>query len=92
EHTSQLSMQKQAQLFDNITNLSEIKQFNAQRNVQSRWEKTSLQLSQWQVRSRFFSNIVSHTIQSSQHIVTVGLIIVGVHLIIAGELTMGGLI
>ncbi|MDR9828084.1 type I secretion system permease/ATPase [Vibrio sp. FNV 38] len=92
EHTSQLSMQKQAQLFDNITNLTEIKQFNAQRTVQSRWEKTSVQLSQWQMRSRFFSNIVSHTIQSSQHIVTVGLIIVGVHLIIAGELTMGGLI
>ncbi|GAL16436.1 Toxin secretion ATP-binding protein [Vibrio astriarenae] len=92
EHSSQLSMQKQAQLFDNITNLSEIKQFNAQRNVQSRWEKTSVQLSQWQMRSRFFSNIVTHTVQSSQHIVTVGLIIVGVHLIIAGELTMGGLI
>lgn len=92
EHTSQLSMQKQAQLFDNITNLSDIKQYNAQRVVQGRWENTSSQLSQWQMRSRFYSNIVAHTIQSSQHIVTVGLIIVGVHLIIAGELTMGGLI
>ncbi len=92
EQTSQLSMQKQAQLFDNLSNLSEIKQFNAQGAISHRWEQVSFNLSQWQVKSRRYSNIVSHSIQSGQHIVTVGLVIVGVHQIIAGALTMGGLI
>ncbi len=90
--TSRLSTQRQAQLFDTLTALSDIKQNNAQGTIQKRWEQTISSLSDWQVRSRRYTNIVSHSIQSSQQIVTISLIIAGVYQIAAGVLSMGGLI
>ncbi len=90
--SAQLSTHRQALLFDCLTSLPEIKQSNAQGEMQKRWEQTSASLSGWQNRSRHYSNLVSHSIQSSQQIVTISLIVFGVYQISEGLLSMGGLI
>lgn len=92
DETARLSTQRQAQLFDCLTTLSDIKQNNAEGMIQKRWEQTISSLSQWQTQSRHYSNIVTHSIQSSQQIVTITLIIFGVYQISEGLLSMGGLI
>jgi ATP-binding cassette subfamily B protein/ATP-binding cassette subfamily C protein/ATP-binding cassette subfamily C protein LapB len=92
EETSRLSTQRQAQLIETLNALPEIKQNNAQGLLQKRWENIIASLSTWQTRSRTYTNIVTHCIQSSQQIVTVSLIVFGVYQIAAGVLTMGGLI
>ncbi|WP_286299632.1 type I secretion system permease/ATPase [Vibrio apostichopi] len=92
DETARLSTQRQAQLFDCLTTLPDIKQNNAEGITQKRWEQTISSLSQWQTQSRHYSNIVTHSIQSSQQIVTITLIIFGVYQISEGLLSMGGLI
>ncbi|MCG2837283.1 type I secretion system permease/ATPase [Photobacterium sp. WH77] len=86
------STQRQAQLFDSLSTLTEIKQNNAEGLVQKRWEQTVVALSEWQTQSRYYSNLVSHSIMSSQQLVTVFLIALGVYQIAEGHLSMGGLI
>lgn len=90
--TARLSTIRQAHLFDSLLALPEIKQNNAEGAAQSRWEQTTTQLSEWHNRSRHYSNVVTHTIQSSQQVVTICLIVLGVYQIAAGNLSMGGLI
>ncbi|NOI22751.1 type I secretion system permease/ATPase [Vibrio mediterranei] len=92
EETSRFSTQRQAQLIESLNALSEIKQNNAQGLLQKRWEQVVASLSTWQTRSRTYTNIISHSIQSSQQVVTVSLIVFGVYQISEGLLTMGGLI
>ncbi|MEH0689127.1 type I secretion system permease/ATPase [Vibrio cholerae] len=92
QETAALSSQRQAQLFDCLSSLPEIKQNNAQGTIQKRWEQTVASLSDWQNRSRHYSNLVAHSIQSSQQIVTICLIVFGVYQISEGLLSMGGLI
>ncbi|EKF9755689.1 TPA: type I secretion system permease/ATPase [Vibrio cholerae] len=90
--TARLSTIRQAHLFDSLLALPEIKQNNAEGAAQSCWEQTTAQLSEWYNRSRHYSNVVTHTIQSSQQVVTICLIVLGVYQIAAGNLSMGGLI
>ncbi|WP_447065805.1 type I secretion system permease/ATPase [Vibrio alginolyticus] len=87
-----LSMKRQAHLFDSLSSLKEIKQNNATGEAQKRWEQTVSMLSDWQNQSRNYSNIVAYSIQSSQQIITVMLLVTGVYRISEGLLSMGGLI
>ncbi|EOH0514335.1 type I secretion system permease/ATPase [Vibrio fluvialis] len=90
--SSAWSMKRQAHLFDSLTSLTEIKQNNATGESQKRWEQTISALSDWQNQSRHYSNIVAYSIQSSQQIITIALIVIGVYRIAEGLLSMGGLI
>ncbi|ALM72754.1 type I secretion system permease/ATPase [Vibrio vulnificus] len=90
--SARLSTQRQAHVYDSLSALTDIKQNNAEGMTQKRWEQTVSALSEWQTRSRFYSNIVSHSIMSSQQVVTIALIIFGVYQIAEGLLSMGGLI
>lgn len=90
--TARLSTQKQAHLYDGLSNIDEIKQNNAQGIMQQRWEQLSSSLSDWQIRSRQYTNVIAHSIQSSQQVVTICLIVIGVYQISEGLLSMGGLI
>ncbi|POF59761.1 type I secretion system permease/ATPase, partial [Vibrio vulnificus] len=90
--SARLSTQRQAHVYDSLSALTDIKQNNAEGMTQKRWEQTVSALSEWQTRSRFYSNIVSHSIMSSQQVVMIALIIFGVYQIAEGRLSMGGLI
>ena len=90
--SSALSIKRQAHLFDCLTSITEIKQHNATGAAQKRWEQAISALSDWQNQSRHYSNIVAYSIQSSQQIITIALIVTGVYRISEGLLSMGGLI
>lgn len=90
--TATLSTQRQAHLFDCLSSITELKQNNATGNAQKRWENTVSALSDWQNLSRHYSNVVAYSIQSSQQIITIALIVTGVYRIAEGQLSMGGLI
>ncbi|CAM2878800.1 Peptidase C39 [Vibrio mytili] len=90
--SSALSMKRQAHLYDCLSSITEIKQHNATGESQKRWEQTISALSDWQNQSRHYSNIVSYSIQSSQQVITIALIVTGVYRISEGLLSMGGLI
>ncbi|WP_318480615.1 type I secretion system permease/ATPase [Photobacterium leiognathi] len=92
DESARLSTQKQTQLLDSLYNLSDIKQNNAEGIIQRRWEQTVSALSDWHIKSRKYTNVVSHSVMSSQQIVTICLIIIGVYRISEGLLSMGGLI
>ncbi|WP_411991312.1 type I secretion system permease/ATPase [Agarivorans sp. DSG3-1] len=92
EQSAKLSTQRQAELFETLSSLTEVKQFNAEGASQRTWEQTTSQMSDWQIRSRHLSNLVSHSIVTSQQVVTIGLVVIGVYRISEGLLSMGGLI
>jgi ATP-binding cassette subfamily B protein/ATP-binding cassette subfamily C protein/ATP-binding cassette subfamily C protein LapB len=92
EQSAKLSTQRQAELFESLTTLTELKQFNAEGVNQRKWEQTTSQMGDWQIRSRHLSNLISHSIVTSQQVVTIGLVVIGVYRISEGLLSMGGLI
>lgn len=92
EESSRLSTQRQAILIEQLQLLGDTKQNNAEGESQRRWEQTVAALSDWQIKSRDYSNTLSYTVMNAQHFVTIGLIASGVYRISEGLLSMGGLI
>lgn len=92
EESSRLSTQRQASLIEQLQLLTDTKQNNAEGTSQRRWEQTVAALSDWQIKSREYSNTLSYSVMNAQHFVTIGLILTGVYRISEGLLSMGGLI
>ncbi|MCT7655682.1 hypothetical protein MBH78_15500 [Oceanimonas sp. NS1] len=66
--------------------------FGAQGAFQHRWEQAVSHMAGWGMKTRRLTNGVSTLASVIQQITTVSLIVLGVYLIAAGELSMGGLI
>lgn len=66
--------------------------FGAQSQFQYRWEEAVSHMSTWAIKSRKITDSVQNTAGFLQQFVSVAMIVFGVYLIAAGELTMGGLI
>ncbi|OXY81953.1 type I secretion system permease/ATPase [Oceanimonas doudoroffii] len=92
EEGSRLASQKNANLVEGIAGLETIKLFGAQGAFQHRWEQAVSHMAGWGMKTRRLTNGVSTLASVIQQITTVSLIVLGVYLIAAGELSMGGLI
>ncbi|MGO5000637.1 type I secretion system permease/ATPase [Oceanisphaera sp. W20_SRM_FM3] len=92
EAGSRLASQKNANLVEGISGLETIKLFGAQGTFQYRWEQAVSNIAYWGMQTRRLTNSVSTLAAVVQQFVTVSLIVLGVYLIAAGELSMGGLI
>ncbi len=92
DESSKLSTQRQAHLLENLNLLQQIKHHNAESRSQRQWESIINNMAEWQVRSKFLSNSMSHILMSVQQLTSVLLVIAGVYQIFAGALSMGGLI
>lgn len=92
EESSRLSTQRQAMLIEQLQLLDDTKQLNAEGVAQNQWQQTISALSDWQNAGRDISNTLSYSVMNVQHLVTVGLIAMGVFRISEGLLSMGGLI
>lgn len=92
EEGSRLASQKNANLVEGISGLETIKLFGAQGTFQHRWEQAVSHIAHWGMKTRRITNSVSTLAGVTQQFTTVGLIVLGVYLIAAGELSMGGLI
>ncbi|MGR5063751.1 type I secretion system permease/ATPase [Photobacterium sp. DNB22_13_2] len=92
EEGSQLAAQKHANLVESVAGLETVKLFNSQPQYQHRWEQAVTHMANWGVQSRRLTDSVHNLAGLTQQCVSVGVIIFGVYLIAAGQLTVGGLI
>ena len=92
EEAAKLSTQRQAYLIEYLNQIVELKQSRSEGKAQRLWEQTMAQLATWQNKSRHSANTLSHTVAALQQVTTIGLIVAGVYLIQAGEVSMGALI
>lgn len=92
EKTYRLSSERQAMLVETLTGLDAIKVNNAQSERQYQWEQIIGQLSRLELKVKSLSYIAVNFTAWIQQISGVLLIVAGVYSIIAGNLSMGGLI
>jgi len=83
---------KQSVLIETITHLEIIKAHQAQAYLQERWEKSNHAAAQAYQRVRSSSNLLLGVTSSLQQWVTVCMIVAGVYMIHANQLSLGGLI
>lgn len=83
---------KNALLFETIIGLETIKVQAAEGHSQRNWEELTDKASKTSVKSRTIAAFAQNWALLIQQIVSAVIVIVGVHLIIAGELSMGGLV
>ncbi len=92
QETFKHSANKHAFLVEALSALDSIKSARAEGQMQSRWEKHTGQLARLTLKSRLLSAAVVNFSQIVQQTSTVGVVVVGVYLIMAGDLSVGGLI
>ena len=92
EKTFRASAQKNAILVEGLTGMETIKVLGAESYVQRAWEEAVDYIATWSARSRFLSSTVTHLANFIQSAAVVLVIIVGVYMIAAGQLSQGGLI
>jgi len=92
EAAMKTSAHKNAVVVESINNLETLKSFNGEGQVQGDFEKSSLELSRQNAAMRLLSGSVTQGATLAQHSVAVSIIIIGVYLLIEGDLSQGGLI
>ncbi len=92
EEGSRLASQKYANLIESLSGLETVKLFGAQSQFQFRWEEAVSHMANWNIRSRRITDGMQNAAGFIQQACTIGMVVVGVYLIGAGELTLGGLI
>ncbi|GAA0639672.1 type I secretion system permease/ATPase [Halomonas beimenensis] len=92
ETTWRVSAQRNASLVESLGNLETVKTLRAESRLQAIWEKATAYLSRTSAQLRLIGTSVSSVALWAQHTVAVAVIIIGVYLIIAGDLSQGGLI
>ncbi len=83
---------KHAMLIEVLSALDAVKGSRAEGVMQRRWEAFNAKLARLGLRSRFLSLSVINIAQLVQQLSTVAIVAVGVYVIMAGELSIGGLI
>jgi ATP-binding cassette subfamily C protein LapB len=92
ETTYRAGALRNATLIESLVGLDTIKAMGAESRMQRKWEDTTSFLSRVGVQLRLLSNSTINVTMWSQQMVTMFVIVTGVYLITAGELSMGGLI
>ncbi|MDH0893900.1 MULTISPECIES: type I secretion system permease/ATPase [unclassified Pseudomonas] len=92
ERTMALSAERQSSLIETLAGLDAVKVNNAESERQYLWEQTIGTLGRLELRARMLSSLALNLTGFIQQLAGVVTIVLGVYLIIAGELSMGGLI
>lgn len=90
--TWRTSAQRNATLVESLGSLETVKALRAEGRIQSIWERSTAFLSRTSAQLRLTASSVTSVAMWTQQTVAVAVIVVGVYLIIAGDLTQGGLI
>ncbi len=83
---------KQSVLVEAVLNLEILKAHNAETYLQRRWELANLAGAESYKNMRSLTNLIMGLTTTVQQLVTVVMVVVGVYLIHANQLTLGGLI
>jgi len=86
------SSRKHAMLIEALTALDAIKASRAEGVMQRKWEEFNARLAKLGLRSRLLSLGTVNFAQAIQQVSTVAMVVAGVYQIMAGELSVGGLI
>ena len=92
ETTYRAGAMRNSTLIESLVGLDTIKAMCAESRMQRRWEETTSFLAHVGVKLRLVSNSAINVTQWGQQAVSIFIIVIGVYLITAGELSMGGLI
>ncbi len=92
EKAAQFSAQKHGALVENLAGMEAIRMAGAQGQVQERWERNVSEIGRHEMESRRLAATVSSLSSYLQQIVTVAVVVFGVYLIAAGQLSLGGII
>jgi len=92
ETTYRAGALRNSTLIESLVGLDTIKAMGAESRMQRKWEETTSFLAHVGVQLRLLSNSTINVTMWSQQMVTMFVIVTGVYLITAGELSMGGLI
>ncbi|MGY4879030.1 type I secretion system permease/ATPase [Vreelandella aquamarina] len=92
ETTWRISAQRNSTLVESVGSLETVKALRGESRLQGNWERASAFLSRTSAQLRLVSTSVTSVALWAQHTVSVVIIIVGVYMIIEGNLTQGGLI
>lgn len=92
ELTSKIASQKQATLVEGLTGIEAVKINGAQSQYQVIWEQAVSKMGQHDIQTRKLANGASTLSGFLQQMMTVGTVVMGVYLVAAGDLSMGGII
>lgn len=92
ELTSKIASQKQATLVEGLTGIEAVKINGAQSQYQVVWEQAVSKMGQHDIQTRKLANGASSLSGFLQQMMTVGIVVLGVYLVAAGDLSMGGII
>ncbi|AHF00365.1 ABC transporter [Thiomicrospira aerophila AL3] len=92
ENSQQASAMRNGQLIEGVSNIEHLKSFRREGKLQRYWEQATQFLAETQSSNRFVASSINYMAQTTQHLVAVSIVIIGVYLIIDGQLSQGGLI
>lgn len=92
EKTIRSSAQKNATLIESLSGMEALKIAQAESDIQYKWEKSVGHIATWGIKTKMLSSSASTFSAYVQQLANIGMIIMGVHLISNGDLSMGGLI
>ncbi|EMJ4842152.1 TPA: type I secretion system permease/ATPase [Morganella morganii] len=92
EKTMQLASERQATLIETLSSLDAIKINNAESERQLKWEQTTGSLSRLELKAKTLSTFAVNLTLWFQQFSGVVIIVAGVYMLIAGKISMGGLI
>ncbi|HEY8355647.1 MAG TPA: type I secretion system permease/ATPase [Methylophilaceae bacterium] len=86
------SAMRNATLIESLVGLDTVKAMGIEGAMQTRWERSTAFLAEVGGKLRLLSSTINNGSMGLQQFITVSMILLGVYLIMHGELTMGGLI
>jgi len=92
ETTYRAGAMRNATLIESLVGLESVKALGAEGVMQSRWERSAAYLADRSAQLRLLANSTLNAATLTQQFASVSTIVIGVYLISAGKLTMGGLI
>lgn len=82
---------RNAILIESLVSLETVKALGIEGNMQRKWEHSAHYLTEVASKLRLLSTSINNGASSIQQLISVTLVVLGVYLVINGELTMGGL-
>ena len=92
EESYRVAAQRNSTLVESLAGAETLKALSAEGRVQATWERSTAHLARTSAQNRLLTASVTHTALWAQHTVGVAIIVLGVFLLMEGDLSMGGLI
>jgi ATP-binding cassette, subfamily C, bacterial LapB len=92
ERSSRASTQKNALLIESLNGLESVKTTGCEGQLQTTWENAVSHIADWNMKGRKYSNLANTLSSYISQLVNIGMLVIGVYLIVGGDLSMGGLI